>query len=110
MERYDNYFKCRCEQDVMLRTSCKPYNFGREYYACLFPKVKYQNLFNLYSGCGHIMWKDDLMLRLSSSPRPSTPPKSSSGPSTHSSYSPGPFGSASSPGKAECSNCKFLIE
>nr|GEX75115.1 hypothetical protein [Tanacetum cinerariifolium] len=91
MKRYDHYFKCRCEQDVVLRTSCKPYSFGREYYACLFPK-------------------DDLMPRLSSSPRPSTPPSSSLSPSTHSSYSLRPFGSASSPGKAECSNCKFLVE
>ncbi|GKC77929.1 hypothetical protein Tco_1128703 [Tanacetum coccineum] len=63
----------------------------------LLPKRKPRTQDN---GCGYFMWKDDLRLRLNSSPGPSTPRSSS----------PGPVGSAPSLGKVECSNCKFLAE
>nr|GEX83147.1 hypothetical protein [Tanacetum cinerariifolium] len=56
------------------------------------------------------MWKDDLRMRLNSSPGPSTPQSSSPGPLTRLSYSSKPYGSASSQGKAECLNCKLLAE
>nr|GEU31580.1 hypothetical protein [Tanacetum cinerariifolium] len=52
------------------------------------------------------MWMDEPRLCLSSSPIPSTSSSSSTGPSTHPSYSLGLSGSAPSLGKAECSNCQ----
>ncbi|GKB84583.1 hypothetical protein Tco_0956855, partial [Tanacetum coccineum] len=61
-------------------------------------------------GCGYFMWKDDLMLHLSSSLGPSTPQSSYPGPSTHPSYYREPSGFAPSHGEAECLNCKFLAE
>ncbi|GKE57982.1 phospholipase-like protein, partial [Tanacetum coccineum] len=89
MERYDHYFKCSCEKgDVVLRTSRKPYSYGRHYYACPCSNLRTQD-----RGCGYFMWKGDLRLRLSSSPGPSTPPSSSPGLSTRPSYSPEPSGS-----------------
>ncbi|GKA69830.1 phospholipase-like protein [Tanacetum coccineum] len=95
MERYDHYFKCRCEKgDVMLRTSCKPYIYGRQYYACPCSKPGTQD-----RRCGYFMWKDDLRLRLSSSLGPSTPTSSYPGPSTLPSYYPEPSGSAPSHGE-----------
>ncbi|GKD45291.1 hypothetical protein Tco_1269936 [Tanacetum coccineum] len=57
-------------------------------------------------GCRYFMWKDDLRLRLSSSPGPSTPPSSSTGPSTP--LSPSRF--VPNHGKLVCLNCKFLAE
>ncbi|GJR08900.1 kinase-like domain, phloem protein 2-like protein [Tanacetum coccineum] len=60
--------------------------------------------------CGYFMWKDDLRLRQSSSPGPSTPLSSYPGPSTCPSYYPEPSGSAASHGEEECLNCKFLAE
>ncbi|GKC75100.1 hypothetical protein Tco_1125874, partial [Tanacetum coccineum] len=57
-----------------------------------------------YNGCGYFMWKDDLRLRLSSSPGPLTPPSSSPGHLTRPGYSPGPSRSAPSLGKTEFSN------
>nr|GEV18584.1 phospholipase-like protein [Tanacetum cinerariifolium] len=59
-------------------------------------------------GCGYFMWKDDLIRRLSFSLGPSTPPRSSLGPSTRPSYSP--LRSILNLKKAECSNCNFLAE
>ncbi|GKC93717.1 phospholipase-like protein [Tanacetum coccineum] len=102
MDRYDHYFKSKCEKgDVVLRTSCKPYSYGRQYYACPSSKLEIQD-----RGCGYFMWKDDLRLRLSSFHGPSTPPSSSTGPSTPLS----PFRSAPNHGKAVCPNSKFLAE
>ncbi|GJV79685.1 hypothetical protein Tco_1515555 [Tanacetum coccineum] len=105
MERYDQASKCRCKKgDVVLRTSHKPYSYGKQYYACPCSKPGTQD-----RGCGNFMWKDDLTPRLSSSPRPSTPLSSYPGPSTRPSYSPR-GGSALNLKKAECSNCKFLAQ
>ncbi|GKD90681.1 hypothetical protein Tco_1366188, partial [Tanacetum coccineum] len=88
MERYDQAFKYSCEKgDVVLRTSCKPYNYGRHVTHVLVQR-----------------------LSLSSSSGPSTPLSSYPGPSTHPSYSPGPSRSTLNLRKAECSNCKFLAE
>ncbi|GKB05377.1 hypothetical protein Tco_0833572 [Tanacetum coccineum] len=76
---------------------------------CLDPKAIRDDNFNYLGtttlrtqdrGCGYFMWKDDLGLRLSSFPGPSTPPSSSSGPSTRPSYSPEPSEFAPSHGKA----------
>ncbi|GKA76321.1 hypothetical protein Tco_0782782, partial [Tanacetum coccineum] len=40
MERYNQTFKCTCERgDVVLRTSRKPYNYGKQYYACPYSKT-----------------------------------------------------------------------
>ncbi|GKA07658.1 hypothetical protein Tco_0686882 [Tanacetum coccineum] len=106
MERYDHYFKCTCEKgDVVLRTPCKLYSYGRQYYACPCSKPGTQD-----RGCGYFMLKDDLRLRLSSSPGPSTPPSSYPGPSTCPSYYPKPFGSASSHREEECLNSAILHE
>ncbi|GKA69111.1 phospholipase-like protein [Tanacetum coccineum] len=102
MDRYDHYFKSKCEKgDVVLRTSCKPYSYGRQYYACPSSKPEIQD-----RGCGYFMWKDDLRLLLSPSPTPSTPPSSSPRPSTP----PSPSRSAPNHGKIVCLNCKFLAE
>ncbi|GKC19970.1 phospholipase-like protein [Tanacetum coccineum] len=106
MDRYDQAFKCTCEKgNVVLRTSRKPYSYGRQYYACPCSKPGTQD-----RGCGYFMWLDDLKLYLSSSSGPSTPPSSYLGPSTRPSYSSGPSGSTLNLKKAECSNCKFLAE
>ncbi|GJT09592.1 hypothetical protein Tco_0856634 [Tanacetum coccineum] len=106
MERYDQAFKCTCEKgDVVLRTSRKPYSYGRQYYACPCLKPGTQD-----RGRGYFMWMDDLRLYLSSSSGLSTPPSSYLGPLTCPSYSLGPSGSALNHGKAECSNCNFLAE
>ncbi|GJX76034.1 hypothetical protein Tco_0322845, partial [Tanacetum coccineum] len=100
MERYDQAFKCNYEKgDVMLRTSCKLYSYGRHYYACLCSKLGTQD-----RGCGYFIWMDDLRLSLSSSSRPSTPQSSYPKPSTHPSYSLGPSGATLNLRKAECSN------
>ena len=53
---------------------------------------------------------DDLKLRISASSGSSTPQSSYPGPSTRPNYSPESFGSSHNLGKAECSNCKFLLE
>ncbi|GKC66165.1 phospholipase-like protein [Tanacetum coccineum] len=106
MERYDQTFKCTCERgDVVLRTSRKPYSYGKQYYACPCSKPGTQD-----RGCGYFMWMDDLRLHISSSSGSSTPPSYSPGTSTRPSYSPGSSRSAQNLGKAECSNCKFLAE
>ncbi|GKE97754.1 phospholipase-like protein [Tanacetum coccineum] len=116
MERYNQTFKCTCERgDVVLRTSRKHYNYGKQYYACPFSKPGIDD-----RGCGYFMWMDDLTLHISSSSGSSTPPSYSPGTSTHPSYSPGTSTrlsyspgssrSAQNLGKAECSNCKFLAE
>ncbi|GKC21242.1 hypothetical protein Tco_1023392 [Tanacetum coccineum] len=48
MERYDQTFKCTCERgDVVLRTSRKPYSYGKQYYTCPCSKVNYQNIANV---------------------------------------------------------------
>ncbi|GJZ90832.1 hypothetical protein Tco_0662759 [Tanacetum coccineum] len=40
MERYNQTFKCTCERgDVVLRTSRKPYSYGKQYYACPYSKI-----------------------------------------------------------------------
>ncbi|GKD08896.1 phospholipase-like protein [Tanacetum coccineum] len=97
MERYDQAFKCTCEKgDVVLRTSRKPYSYGKQYYACPCSKPETQD-----RGCGYFMWMDDLRLRINSSSGPSTPPSSYPGPLTRSSYSSGPSGSVLNLGKAE---------
>ncbi|GJZ01287.1 phospholipase-like protein [Tanacetum coccineum] len=106
MERYNQTFKCTCERgDVVLRTSRKPYSYGKQYYACPYSKPGTQD-----RGCGYFMWMDDLRLHISSSSGSSTPPSYSPGTSTRPSYSPGSSRSAQNLGKAECSNCKFLAE
>ncbi|GKA09657.1 phospholipase-like protein [Tanacetum coccineum] len=106
MERYDQTFKCTCEKgDVVLRTSRKPYSYGRQHYACLSSKTGTQD-----RGCGYFIWMDDLILYLSSSSGPSSPPSSYPRPSTRPIYSPGTSGSALNLEKVECSNCKFLAE
>ncbi|GKB83885.1 F-box domain containing protein [Tanacetum coccineum] len=100
MKRYDQTFKCTCEKgDVVLRTSRKPYSYGRQYYACPCSKPGTQD-----RGCGYFMWMNDLRLYLSSSSGPSTPPSSYLGPSKRPIYSSGTSGSALNLGKAECSN------
>ncbi|GJW74215.1 hypothetical protein Tco_0133585 [Tanacetum coccineum] len=105
MERYNQTFKCTCKRgDVVLRTSRKPYSYGKQYYACPYSKPGTQD-----RGCG-FMWMDDLRLHISSSSGSSTPPSYSSRTSTRPSISPGSSKSAQNLGKAECSNCKFLAE
>ncbi|GJX89199.1 hypothetical protein Tco_0341213 [Tanacetum coccineum] len=54
-------------------------------------------------GCGYFKWMD-------SPSGSSTPPSYSPGTSTRPSFSPGSSRSAQNLGKAECSNCKFLVE
>ncbi|GJT82479.1 hypothetical protein Tco_1056821 [Tanacetum coccineum] len=106
MERYDQTFKCTCEKgDVVLRTSRKPYSYGKQYYACFCSKPGTQD-----RGCDYFMWMDDLRLHISSSSGSSTPLSSYPGTSTRLSYSPGTSRSAQNLRKAECSNCKFLAE
>nr|GEZ37147.1 hypothetical protein [Tanacetum cinerariifolium] len=105
MERYNQTFKCTCERgDLVLRTSCKPYSYGKQYYACPYSKLGTQD-----RGCGYFMWMDDLRLHISSSGS-STPPSYSPGTSTRPGYYLGSSRSAHNLGKAECSNCKFLAE
>ncbi|GJU42478.1 hypothetical protein Tco_1195435 [Tanacetum coccineum] len=102
---YDQGYKCTCEKgDVVLRTSCRPYSYGKKYYACPCSKPGTDD-----RGCGYFMWMDDFMNRISSS-GPSTPPTLYTRPSTRPSYSAGTSRSAMNVGKAECSNCKFLAE
>nr|GEW07464.1 hypothetical protein [Tanacetum cinerariifolium] len=85
MERYNQTFKRTCERgDLVLRTSCKPYSYGKQYYACPYSKLGTQD-----RGCGYFMWMDDLRLHISSSSGSSTPPSYSPGTSTRPSYSPG---------------------
>ncbi|GKD02817.1 hypothetical protein Tco_1177791 [Tanacetum coccineum] len=61
-------------------------------------------------GCGYFMCKDDLRLRQSSSPGPSTPLSSYPGPSTCPSYYPKPSGSAASHREEECLNSDTMVE
>ncbi|GJZ37081.1 phospholipase-like protein [Tanacetum coccineum] len=106
MERYDQTFKCTCERgNVVLRTSRKPYSYGKQYYACPCSKPGTQD-----RGCGYFMWMDDLRLHISSSSGSSAPLSSNPGTLTRPSYSPGTSRSAQNLKKAECSNCKFLAE
>ncbi|GJW81509.1 F-box domain containing protein [Tanacetum coccineum] len=90
--------------DVVLRTSCRPYSYGKKYYACPCSKPGTDD-----RGCGYFIWKDDFMKRISSS-GPSTPPSLYTRPSRSPSYSAGTSRSAMNVGKDECSNCKFLAE
>ncbi|GJV23420.1 hypothetical protein Tco_1376115 [Tanacetum coccineum] len=90
--------------DVVLRTSCRPYSYGKTYYACPCSKPGTDD-----RGCGYFMWMDDFMNRISSSCT-STPPTLYTRPSTRPTYSVGTSKSAINVGKAECSNCKFLAE
>ncbi|GJV12506.1 hypothetical protein Tco_1354047 [Tanacetum coccineum] len=62
----------------------------------------------------NFLWKGERVRLLVNSPRASTTPNYSSGPSTPPSYSPGPSTPLSyslGPSRnAECSNCKLLLE
>ncbi|GJX92722.1 hypothetical protein Tco_0347308 [Tanacetum coccineum] len=90
--------------DVVLRTSCRPYSYGKKYYACPCSKPGTDD-----RGCGYFIWKDDFMKRISSS-GPSTPPSLYTRPSRSPSYYAGTSRSAMNVGKDECSNSAILHE
>ncbi|GJU19396.1 hypothetical protein Tco_1152738 [Tanacetum coccineum] len=109
MVRYDQTLTCtgENEEDVrLLRTSRKPYSYGKQYYACPCSKPGK----NLIEDVATFVGMDDLrsiyvLLWECQHPLSSYP-----GTSTRPSYSPGTSRSAQNLGKAECSNCKFLAE
>nr|GFA04656.1 F-box domain-containing protein [Tanacetum cinerariifolium] len=104
MEPYDQAYKFTYEKrDVVLRTSYRPYNYGKKYYVCPCSEPGTQD-----RGCGYFMWMGHFRTRISSSSGPSTPPRLYTRPSTRPSYSTRTSGSALNLGQAECSNCKFL--
>ncbi|GKB08912.1 hypothetical protein Tco_0837224 [Tanacetum coccineum] len=99
-------FSCPCGKgNVVIRESHQPHTRGQLYYACPLSKSRKNDF-----GCQVFLWKEEIVRLLAASPRASTTPSYSSGPSTTSSYSPAPPSYSPGPsGNAECSNCKLLI-
>ncbi|GKB37299.1 hypothetical protein Tco_0882241, partial [Tanacetum coccineum] len=88
------YAHCICTLHLQLAFTSKHLHIALAHCTCTLHLQGTQD-----RGCEYFMWKDHLMMHLSSSPRPSTPPSSFPGPSTRQSYSLEPSGSPSSHGK-----------
>ncbi|GJW95884.1 hypothetical protein Tco_0175556 [Tanacetum coccineum] len=108
MASYEAFaYRCR-KGDVVLRESYQPNTRGQLYYACPRSKPKENDY-----GCKKILWKEERIRLLMSSPGSSTTPSYSSelsSPNSYSSRNTTPQNHHSGTSISEgCSNCKHLL-